>query len=360
MESNDKKFKGQNFYVGIDVHKKSWKVTILNSEMRLNNFSQDPDPGLLISHLRRNYPGGNFHLVYEAGFCGFEACRAFLEAGMDAIVVHPLDVPTTGKQSKHKTDKVDSHKLAITLRGGLLKGIHVPDRETEADCDLVKQRATIVKDLGAVKNRVKGLLMKLSISIPEQVIGENASRSWSKKYVAWLEGLEFDQPSHRLVLDNYLVQGKQLVDLLDTVEDQLREVEKKECYSEDCEILRSMPGIGWVVAMNLRLHLGNVERFKRLEDLNSYIGLVPSMYSSGEKERIGALTKRGRANLREYLVEAAWIAVRKDPALTLRYTELSKRMKKNKAIIRIAKSLVSRMRHLLVNRETYKLSTYPA
>ena len=358
MESNDKKFKGQNFYIGIDVHKKSWKVTILNSEMRLDSFSQNPDLGLLVSHLRKNYPGGNFHLVYEAGFCGFEPCRTFLEAGMEAMVVHPLDVPTTGKESKHKTDKVDSHKLAITLRGGLLRGINIPERELEADCDLVKQRSTVQKDLKAVKNRVKGLLMKLSIPIPED-IGESASRSWAKNYVKWLEELKFPQPSHRLVLDNYLTQGRQLIEILGTIEKQLREVEQKECYREDSEILQSIPGIGWVVAMNLRLHLGDVGRFRRLEDLNSYLGLVPSMYASGERERVGALSKRGRANLKEYLVEAAWVAVRKDPVLTLRYGELCKRMKKNKAIIRIAKGLASRMKYLLTNREIYRTNTYP-
>ena len=358
MESNDKKFKGQNFYIGIDVHKKNWKVTILNSEMKLNNFSQDANPALLISHLNKNYPGGKFHIVYEAGFCGFEACRAFKAAGLDAIIANPLDVPTSGKEVKHKTDKVDSNKLAMTLRGGLLRAIDIPDRELEADCDLVKQRATLVKDLGAVKNRIKGLLMKLSIPIPEQV-SEGSSRSWGKDYLNWLKELKLLQPSHRLVLDNYLTQGTHLIEMLSTIKQQLKEVEKKDCYREDCEILQSIPGIGWVGAINLRLHLGNIGRFKRLEDLNSYIGLVPSMYSSGETVRVGSLTKRCRANLREYLVEAAWIAVRKDPVLTLRYNELCKRMKKNKAIVRIAKSLVSRMKYLLTNRVLYQVNTYP-
>ena len=63
-------FKGQHFYVGMDVHTKRWSVTIRNSGLSLKTFSMDPSPEKLKVHLETNYPGGIFLLVYEIGFSG--------------------------------------------------------------------------------------------------------------------------------------------------------------------------------------------------------------------------------------------------------------------------------------------------
>jgi hypothetical protein len=71
------------------------------------------------------------------------------------------------------------------------------------------------------------------------------------------------------------------------------------------------------------------------------------MNSSGEKTATGKMTSRGRKKIKIQLIEASWTAVRKDPALMARFNELSKRMNKNKAIIRIAKNLLGRIRHVL-------------
>jgi len=358
MENYDKKFNGENFYTGIDVHKTSWRVTVLNEELLLRSFSQDPDPAILVSTLQKEFPGGSFHLVYEAGFCGFEPCRYFLEAGMDAIVVNPLDVPTSGKQTVQKTDKVDSKKLAEALRARMLCGIDIPTRKLEADCDLVKQRQRFSKSMRAVKNRIKSLLMKLSISIPEE-ISDSSSKNWGKQYVEWLKDLSFPQKSHRLILDSYMEDTEHLKSKIAKVEKQLRELAKTPDYSCKMEILQSVPGFGFITSINLCLHLGDINRFSTLDMLCNYVGLAPTMHSSGEKNRVGSLTKRGRSQLREYLVEAAWIAVKTDPALLKKHQGLCKRMDKNKAIIRIAKSLLNRARHLLKNGEMYQLSVYP-
>lgn len=358
MENYNNNFKNESFYIGIDVHKLSWNVTILNNEFKLGNFSQDPNPAVLIQYLQKNYPGGTFSLVYEAGFCGFEPYRYFIEHGMKAIVVSPLDVPTSGKESTQKTDKIDSNKLAKALRAQMLRGIDIPSRELEADCDLIKQRQKFSKRLRAVKIMVKSLLMKLSIVIPED-ISESASRSWNAKYVDWLKNLTHRQPSHELIFDNYIREVEHLTAMLKQIKRQLKEIEKKPAYSEDMEILQSIPGIGFITAMNLRLHLGDINRFPTFDMLCSYVGLTPSTHSSGEKIRVGPLTKRGRSQLREYLIEASWIAIKVDPALLLKYKRLTGSMVKNKAIIRIAKSLLNRARFLLKNRVLYELNIYP-
>ena len=85
----------------------------------------------------------------------------------------------------------------------------------------------------------------------------------------------------------------------------------------------------------------------------SYIGLIPSTFSSGEKEVVGKITRRSNKPLRSSIIEASWVAIRHDPALTLKYNELRSRMEPNESIIRIAKKLLNRIRYVLKNEQEY-------
>ena len=63
--TNNINFQGQNFYIGLDVHKKNWSVTIRSENFRMKTFSMNPSPSELHQHLEKNYPGGNYHSVYD-------------------------------------------------------------------------------------------------------------------------------------------------------------------------------------------------------------------------------------------------------------------------------------------------------
>lgn len=348
-------FKDQSFYVGIDYHKKSWNVTVLGEQYEHKTMSQNPDPDLLAAYLKRNFPGGTYHAVYEAGFSGFKSCRRLNELGVNCVIIHPADVPTSQKEKLQKTDKVDSRKLARTLRSNELEAIHIPDVELEADRALVRQRFRMVKDVSRTKNRVKSLLFQFGISIPE-CFTVAQTRHWSSLYINWLKELEVNNKSLRQVLDNYIAVGEiQRKELL-MINKQLRELALSEAYKNNYSLLQSIPGIGLMMAITFLVQIGNFERFKRLDDLANYIGLVPRMYGSGEKMQTGKMLKRGRKELKIMLIEASWVAIRKDPALMLKFNELSKRMHKNKAIIRIARKMLSRIRFVLQNQQSYELS----
>ena len=196
-------FQGQSFYVGIDYHKKSWKVTILGEQYEHKTMSQDPSSVVLANYLKRTFPGDTYRAVYEAGFSGFGSCRELNQLGIDCVVIHPADVPTSQKEKLQKTDKADSRKLARALKNDELEAIDVPDPELEADRALVRQRFRLVKDISRTKNRVKSLLFQFGIPIPGH-ISVAQSRHWSKSYTAWLKGLAVEQSSLRQVIDNYI------------------------------------------------------------------------------------------------------------------------------------------------------------
>jgi len=351
---NQSHFDGQSFYIGIDCHSKSWKVTILNEQFELKSMSQDPEPQILANYLRNNYPGGHYHAVYEAGFSGFTACRQMKELGIDCMVIHPADVPTNQKERLQKTDKADSRKLAKCLRSGLFRGIHIPNRLLEADRALVRQRHRLVKDISRIKYRVKSLLYQFGIKVPDRFIPYQ-SRHWSKVYITWLQDLSLPEERLKLVIENYLRIGIQLRKELFAVNKQIRALAKSQEYKKWYQLMVSIPGIGLIAAMTLLVELGNILRFKRLDELCSYVGLIPSMHSSGERTQTGKITKRGRKLLKIILIEAAWIGIRLDPALTAKFNELTKNMSKNKAIIRIARKILARVRRTLIQQEEYEL-----
>jgi hypothetical protein len=78
-------FSNQNFYIGLDVHKKNWLVTILTDGLELKTFSQPPSANILAGYLTNNYPNGHYYSAYEAGFCGFSAHRELLSLGIKTL-----------------------------------------------------------------------------------------------------------------------------------------------------------------------------------------------------------------------------------------------------------------------------------
>jgi len=139
------------------------------------------------------------------------------------------------------------------------------------------------------------------------------------------------------------------------VNKQVRKLSLTDAYYHNYQLLLSVPGIGLVTAITFLVQIGDINRFVQLDDLCNYVGLVPKMYGSGDKMQVGGMIKRGRKELKIMLIEASWEAIRKDPALMLKFNEMSKRMHKNKAIVRIARKILSRMRFVLQNQQRYEL-----
>lgn len=133
----------------------------------------------------------------------------------------------------------------------------------------------------------------------------------------------------------------------------IKALSRTERYREDVELLTGIPGIGLITAMVLLTELGDISRFRNLDALCWYIGLVPMTDSSGDRDRVGHITKRQNKVLRSMMVESSWIAIRNDPALMLAYQKLVKRMRPAKAIIRISKKMVNRIRYVLKTRKPY-------
>jgi len=353
-QSNKIDFNGQNIYIGFDVHLKSWSVTILTEKLTHKTFSQPPKPEALHHYLVKTFPGGTYYSAYEAGFCGYWIHNRLVGLGINSIVVNPADIPTTGKEKVMKTDSRDSIKIARSLRNGDLKPIFVPSLTTLEDRGLVRMRAILIKDLTRYKNRVKSFLYFHGIDYPD--IYNKSQGHWSNRFIKWLEDLEFNDLTAKATLSALLEQSSSLRGAVLKITKQVQELAKTDLYREKVELLRSIPGIGLVTAMIILTEIETMNRFANIDQLCGFIGLIPSTNSSGDNEVIGDITPRGHSILRTAIVESSWTAARHDPALNLSYHAYCRRMEPNKAIIRIARKVCSRISFVLKNNQPYVCS----
>lgn len=344
-------FTGQSIYCGIDVHKKNWAICIRDEVFELKIFTQPADPYLLINFLKRHYPNANYHAVYEAGFSGFSAQQILSNNGINCVVVHPADVPTTDKDAQQKTDKVDCRKLAKALCKGMIDGIYIPSVQNIDDRCLLRTRYQLVQDQTRYKNRVTAWLDFYGIKIPE---GYKNSTYFTNRFIEWLEHIDLSE-SASLSLRAKVDAVKQIRAKLLAITGSIRQLAKTDRYEKRVEYIRSVPGIGLIGAMTILTELENIERFKTLDKLSSYVGLTPKIYSSGSTHINKGVSPRCNNTLRVILLESSWCAIRKDPALLLCYKEYLKRMIHNKAIIKIARKLLSRVRYVLLNKVKYEL-----
>lgn len=350
-QNNKKKdYSGQHLKVGIDVHKKSWEVTVCSANLILKTFSYAPKAEGLVRYLKKEYPGAEFESCYEAGYFGYWIHRKLEELGVKNLVVNPSDVPTKGKEKNQKTDRIDSRKLAKCLRGGLLEGIYVPSEEQEQDRQLLRTRKKLVRDITRIKNRIKGWLSYNGIIPPPDL----EQSKWSKKYIEWVSNLNWDTMSGKEVIQSQLEYLKSSKSLLTKLNRKIVELSRSAKYESSVELIRSIKGFGILSSMVLLTEIGNIDRFKNEGQLRRYAGLIPTQSSSADKQFMGTMTKRGNSYIKEVLIECSWRAVGSDPSLMVYYEELKKRMKGNNAIVRIAVKLLRRIRAMLRSGELYE------
>jgi transposase len=347
QKQND--FTGQDFYIGLDVHKQSWYVTIRSLGIEVGHFTQVPDAAALHQYLRRNFPGGQYHSAYEAGFCGTGAHEQLCKAGIDNMIVHAADVPSTDKQKKNKTDLRDSRAIADHLERGNLHGIYVLSQEQQELRSLFRLRECKVIDTTRANNRLKSFLMYYGIIIPERVSkrGDLTGRA-----LAWLD-IELGSAAGTIVLQQYIAelkyQRKQLFQLTKALRQQVMAFDGKTYIN-----LITIPGMGSITAMGLITEIGDFSRFADPDDYSSYLGLCPWEDSSGDCIKTKGMQPRCNNHLRPLLVEASWHAIRKSRNLFAYYSKHAGGKNGKKAIVKVARKLAMIARGVAISGQPYQ------
>lgn len=323
-------------FIGIDIHKRSWKIHCSTDISGGRTFSMPPYPEELRKYVAKYFPDHEVVTAYEAGCCGYHAHRCFEGYGWRSLVVNPADVHRKGKEKHTKTDRIDAQLIARELRDGRLDSIHIPDMEREQLRSLFRRRNDLVKDYRRIKSLIKSQLLYFGVMVPQEFDNSH----WSHGFRHWLDALEFEYCPARATLDSRMRQFRFVDQDLRDVSTQLRRF-CKTYYKRDYMLLRSIPGIGGIVACGILCELGDLRRFRSLKHLSGYVGLAPGIHQSGDNLRTTGMTRRAHRLIRSYFIEASWQAIRSDPVMQAYYRKhLGKNVKS--IIVKVARKLLSR------------------
>jgi transposase len=298
-------------FVGLDVHARKTAaaaVQLGSGEVWKAQLAGAPEAA--IAWLQR-LPG-EVRAVYEAGPTGFGLARAGRAAGIEVMVCSPGAIPRQ-PGDRIKTDTRDALKLARLHAAGQLRAVVVPAIEWEALRDLVRAREDLRGDLMGARHRISKLLLRYGH------VFEGPGETWSQRHLAWLSGVRFEQPLVDAVLGEYLGHHEVLLARRDRLERLIAEQATLGPWAPTVARLRCLRGIDTLTAVGLVAEIGDISAFAHPKRLASYLGLVPSEQSSGERRRQGSITKAGSSHARRLLVEAAW-HYRRPPRVSLTLT----------------------------------------
>lgn len=337
-------------FIGLDIHKKSWSVSIQTDLFFHKTYSMPSKPADLYDYIAKTFPNHQVNLVYEAGGCGFHTARYFLNLGWDVLVVNPADIKRGDKERYQKTDSIDSKNLSNFLKRGDLKGIFIPTEDQEQFLSLARHRSQVTRKLRQIKSQIKSMLLFHGIITPQEM--DNSS--WTKAFLHWLDNIKFSNPSGTLSLQGKLRMYKFIKSEYLEIANQMRAYCRK-TNKQDYDLLQSIPGIGGYLASVIIAECGDIRRFNTEGQFASFIGLVPGMYNSGASESCLGITPRSRGQLRSYLIEAAWIAIRKDPEMQNYYRKHQGKNVKN-IIVKVAHKMARRILSVIKTQTPYQVN----
>lgn len=284
--------------IGIDTHKTKNVVCALvagTGEVAEATLSSDPET--LIAWIRRHDFPEPILCCYESGPTGFNLARELKAAGFDCVVAATSKLPY--RCDRMKTDRVDAEWLARLLQSRAVRSVYIPTPEQEALCHLSRLRGEVACDLRRAKQRVRSFLLLMGNPYT------STKKLWTKTFYTWAGRHEFDSPADTFALRQKMAEVTHLEQVLDEVEHEiLAQIAMHPRLTVLMARLMCIHGIGKVSAFSIVCEVYDFARFSRGSQFASFLGLVPSEYSSGQKVSRGDITKKGNSHLRRILIEA--------------------------------------------------------
>jgi len=294
--------------VGLDVHKESITISLAVGQeepVEVGQIANEPSAvRRMAGRLAARY--GRLKFAYEAGPCGYELHRQLVWLGHCCLVVAPSLIPR--RPGDHiKTDRRDARTLARLLRSGDLTAVWVPDEHHEAIRELVRCR----EDFKQVERRCRQQLCALLLRHGRSYDKSN----WTQEHRRWLLGQSFECQETQRVFEHYLHSSTETEERIGQLERQMEEAVAGWSLAPLVRGLMAMRGVKLVTGMTYAAELGDLTRFQRAGELMSFVGLVPSEFSSGPQRRQGGITKSGNRHVRRVLIESSW-SYRHKPQVT--------------------------------------------
>jgi transposase len=327
--------------IGLDVHQGSCEVAIREDGKTRSAGRVATDRGALELFAGSLCPTDE--VAMEATGPAMEIAR-IIEPHVARVVVANAQEVRAISHARVKSDRFDARTLADLLAAGMLEPVWVPDAETSALRRRVARRAALVRQRTRAKNEIHATLARCLLGHPP------VTDLFGKEGRAWLDEQELGTEEQETITG--------CLRQIDFLDGEVAQIDQKlaewATSSQDARRLMSIPGVGAGVAVTLMAAIGDISRFSSPRQLVAYLGLDPKVRQSGdEPARHGRISKRGNAQARSVLVEAAWIAVRQPGPLRAFGERIRARKGSQVAAVAVARKLACLCWQLLTKGEDY-------
>lgn len=285
----------QSTFIGLDVHAQTVVACALNTatgEVQRTKMSSELE--VILAWIQK-FPT-EAKVVYEAGPTGYPLARHLLGHGVDCVIAAPSKL-LRAPGDHVKTDQRDAMGLAKILSLGEVIEVRIPTMEQESLRDLSRTRLQAQKTLRLSKQRLNALLLRHGVSYPDT--------KWTVKHFDWLHRQHFGQAGTEFSYQADVELVELLATHLKRLDRRITEIAPTCEYSRVINALMCMRGIAMTTGFGLAVEVGDWTRFTG-SSIGSYLGLVPSEHSSGQKRAQGSITKAGNTYARLMLVESSW------------------------------------------------------
>jgi transposase len=333
------------FYIGCDVSEKSSYVHVSDGNGRKVESQQIPTDKDGYRQYFKKWVGKHVKVAVEAGSHSRWIHDTLKKLGISVYVVNPNKVKLIAK-SKKKTDKVDANCLAKLLRiDELPERVYVAEGDSRELRDLLRSRHQLIASTTCLMNHLRGMLKQEGIKLKRNAFKDESTFPKLLTNKSIPNHLHPIITSYEKAIAEIRKQRKSLDDVIAGY------------GNKDIELLKSVPGIGEVASKTTYAAISTVKRFKRAKQLTSYCGLVPSVFSSGERADYGHITREGRSEVRHVVIQGVRALLRSTNSdgrpLKKWYERIARRRGSKTAVVALGRKLVEIIFYVLRDRKPY-------
>ncbi len=334
--------KQHQFYCGIDLHADAMYVCILDATGEIILHKNIPTRPKTFLKLIKPYRKG-LVVGCECMFTWYWLADLCADDGIDFVLGHALYMRAI-HGGKAKNDKIDSHKIAVLLRGGSFPLAYVYPKEMRATRDLLRRRTHLVRKRGELFAHIQNTATQYNLPDPLGRIAKPSERGDLLK--------KFTDPVVRRMVEVDLLTIEHYEKLLGALE---RELEKIATQHDPVSfaLLKSITGVGRILGMVMLYEIENIARFPREQDFASYCRLVKPAKESNGKSYGHSGKKIGNAHLRWAFGEAVVLMLKGNKPAQAVLQRLASKHGKGKALAILSHRLGRAVYYMLKNQEPF-------
>ncbi len=318
------------YYAGLDVSMEATAVCVVDGSGSIVSEAQVATEPAAIAEYLSAWSGSLLKVGHEAGGLSPWLHSGLVELGLPALCIETRRMKAYAKASPVKTDRRDAQLIALAMRAGMYRAVHVKSEESHKLRLALTSRQTVLRQARQLQGKVRGDL---------KVFGIKLGRVSSGGFAGSVKALLSDRPDLLVLVMPLLEMRGALLAEVRGYDRALRRLARADAV---CRRLMTVPGVGVLTALAFRAGIDTPARFTRSRAVAAALGLTPRIDNSGEMARNGPITKCGDKLLRSLLFEAAnalLTRTRRWCALKRWGVDVAKRRGMNRARVAVARRL---------------------